>query len=156
MREHCSKASIVWDKFHIVQAFNEALNEERKKEWDKYGDPELKEDDLLAGKYRYIFLTKANNRNSQDRRHIEEVMKRNTRIAKLELIKEHFHKMFHCQDKLEAQVMMAECYEWCWQAKAFHLLKWIMSIHNREEFWNYFDHRLTSGVSEGINRAIKT
>jgi hypothetical protein len=50
VREHCSKASIVWDKFHIVQAFNEALNEERKKEWDKYGDPELKEDDLLAGK----------------------------------------------------------------------------------------------------------
>lgn len=42
--------NIVWDKFHIVQAFNEALNEERKKEWDKYGDPELKEDDLLAGR----------------------------------------------------------------------------------------------------------
>lgn len=156
VKQYCAKASLVWDKFHLVQAFNEALNEERKKEWNKYGDPEMKEDDLLAGKYRYIYLTKANNRNSKDRRHIEEVMKKNERIAKLELIKEHFHKMFHCQDKLEAQVMLAECYEWSWQAKAFHLLKWIMSIHDREEFWNYFDHRLTSGVSEGINRAIKT
>ena len=26
----------------------------------------------------------------------------------------------------------------------------------RKEFWNYFKHRLTSGVSEGVNRAIKT
>ena len=156
VKQYCPKASLVWDKFHLVQAFNEALNEERKMEWDKYGDPALKEDDLLAGKYRYIYLTKARNRNKTDQRHIEEVMKKNSRIAKLEIIKEHFHKMFDCQDKLEAQVMMAECYEWAWQAKAFHLLKWIMSVHDRNEFWNYFDHRLTSGVSEGINRAIKT
>ena len=156
VKQYCLNAALVWDKFHLVQGFNEALNEERKKEWDKYGDPALKEDDLLAGKYRYIYLTKSANRNKTDRRHIEEVMKKNERIAKMELIKEHFHKMFHCQDKLEAQVMLNECYEWAWQAKAFHLLKWIMSVREREEFWNYFDHRLTSGVSEGINRAIKT
>lgn len=156
VREYCPKASLVWDKFHLVQGFNEALNEERKKEWNKYGDPELKADDLLAGKYRYIYLTKAMNRNKTDQRHLEEVMKKNEKISKLELIKEHFHKMFHCQDKLEAQLMFSECYEWAWQAKAFHLLKWITSVRDREEFWNYFDHRLTSGVSEGINRAIKT
>lgn len=52
VREHCPEADLVWDRFHLVQSFNEALNEERKREWDKYGDPELKEDDLLAGKYR--------------------------------------------------------------------------------------------------------
>jgi transposase len=156
VRQYCANASLVWDKFHLVQAFNEALNEERKKEWDKYGEPSLKEDDLLAGKYKYIYLTKSANRSKTDRRHIEEVMKKNERIAKMELIKEHFHKMFHCQDKLEAQIMLSECYEWAWQAKAFHLLKWIMSVRERNEFWNYFEHRLTSGVSEGINRAIKT
>lgn len=156
VRQNCANAKLVWDKFHLVQDFNEALNEERKLEWDKYGDPELKEDDLLAGKYRYIYLTKASNRSKLDQRHIEEVMKKNERIAKLEIIKEHFHKMFNCQDKLEAQVMLTECYEWAWQAKAFHLLKWIMSIRDKEELWNYFEHRLTSGVSEGINRAIKT
>ena len=33
VREYCSEADLVWDKFHLVQAFNEALNEERKIEW---------------------------------------------------------------------------------------------------------------------------
>lgn len=153
---YCPGADLVWDKFHLVQNFNEALNEERKKEWDKYGDPALKDDDLLAGKYRYIFLTKAKNRNKTDTRHIDMVMKKNQRIAKLELIKEHFHKMFDQVDELSAQVMLLECLEWSMQTGSLALQKYFQALRDRKELWNYFKHRITSGVSEGINRAIKT
>ena len=118
------EADLVWDRFHLVQSFNEALNEERKKEWDKYGDPSLKEDDLLAGKYRYVYLTKAKNRNKTDQRHIDMVMKKNERIAKLEMIKEHFHKMFDQTDELTAQVMLLECLEWSMQTGSLFLQKY--------------------------------
>jgi len=156
VKQYCPNADLVWDRFHLVQNFNEALNEERKQEWDKYGDPSLKEDDLLAGKYKWVYLTKAKNRSKDDRWHIDTVMKRNDRIAKLEMIKEHFHKMFEIQDQLEAQVMLLECFEWSMQAKAWTLANYFSQLRDRNELWNYFKHRLTSGVSEGINRAIKT
>jgi transposase len=156
VREYCPTADIVWDRFHLVQNFNEALNEERKKEWDKYGDPELKEDDLLAGKYRYIYLTKAANRSEIDQRHIDMVMEKNARIAKLEMIKEHFHKMFEEADWQRAQIMLLECLEWSMQTGSLELQKYFQALRDREELWNYFKHRMTSGVSEGINRAIKT
>ena len=156
VREYCPAADLVWDRFHLVQSFNVALNEERKKEWDKYGDPSLKEDDLMAGRYRYIYLTKAKNRSKTDRLHIEMVMKKNERIAKLEMIKEHFHKMFDEQDGLGAQVMLLECLEWSMQTGSLYLQKYFQALRDRNELWNYFKHRLTSGISEGINRAIKT
>jgi transposase len=153
--QYCPQADIVWDRFHLVQSFNDALNEERKKEWDKYGDPE-KDDDLLSGKYRYLFLMKAKNRNPWDREHIEQVMKKNERIAKLEMIKEHFHLMFDAEDAQTGWVMMMECLEWSHQTRSEHLVKYFEALRDRKEFWNYFTHRLTSGVSEGVNRAIKT
>jgi transposase len=154
--EYCPNADLVWDRFHLVQSFNDALNEERKIEWDKYGDPEKKDDDLLAGKYRHIYLTKADNRSETDRRHIDMVMKKNERIAKLEMIKEHFHKIFDQPDELTAQVMLLECLEWSMQTGSLNLQKYFQALRDRKELWNYFKHRLTSGVSEGVNRAIKT
>jgi len=153
--EYCPNADLVWDRFHLVHSFNEALNEERKSEWDKYGDPE-QDDDLMSGKYRYIFLTKAKNRSEKDKWHIDQVMSRNQKIAQMEIIKEQFHKLFDVQDVNEAAEMLNHCYEWSYQAKAYRLAKYFWSLMDRKEFWNYFKHRLTSGVSEGVNRAIKT
>lgn len=152
--QYCPSADLVWDRFHLVQAFNEALNEERKSEWEKYNDPEA-DDDLLAGKYRYIFLTKADNRSKKDRWHIDEVMKRNEKIARLEIIKEHFHRAFECQSKELAQHMLTQCYDWALEIKAHRVANWLWSVFDRKELLNYFTHKLTSGVSEGINRAIK-
>lgn len=152
--QYCPQATLVWDRFHMVQKFNEALNEERKGELANI-DPEGKMGDLMNGKYRYVFLTKAHRRSKTDQRHIDSVMNLNARMAKLELIKEHFHRMFEVRDVIEAQVMLGQCYEWAFQCKAIHIVDWIWRVMNEERFWNFWKCRLTTGVSEGINRAIK-
>jgi transposase len=154
VQEHCPNATLVWDRFHLVQKFNEALNEERKQELANI-DPEGKMGDLMNGKYRYVFLTKAANRSKLDQKHIDYVMSLNERMVKLELIKEHFHRMFDVTDVIEAQVMLGQCYEWAFQCKAINIIDWIWRNMDKEQFWNYWKCRLTTGVSEGINRAIK-
>jgi len=158
VEEYCPQATIVWDRFHIVQQFNEALNEDRKHEYEEI-DPESKTAErmeaLMRGKYKYVFLTKAKNRSEADQRHIDEVMAANQKIAKLEIIKEHFHKMFDCDDEKEAQVLMAECYQWVYDAGAWNTWKWIASIRKEQKLWNYFRYKVTTGISEGINRVIK-
>lgn len=153
--EHCPNADLIWDKFHLVQGFNEALNEERRLEWEKKHDPEA-DDDLLAGKYRYIFLTKAKNRSKADQWHMKQIMGKNMKIAYLEVLKEHFHRVFDEQTEEDAMNSLCRCYEWACEIKAKYLAKYLWSLIDRKEFTNYFRHRLTSGVSEGINRAIKT
>ena len=154
VEEYCPNAIIVWDRFHIVQKFNDALNEERRAELERL-DPEGEMGDMMNGKYRYLFLTKASQRSKLDQKHINHVMELNQRMAKLEIIKEHFHRMFDQRNVIEAQEMLGHCYEWAVQIKAIHLISWIWNIIEQERFWNYWSCRLTTGVSEGINRAIK-
>lgn len=154
VKQYCPNASVVWDRFHLVQKLNEALNEERKTELENI-DTEGAMGDLMNGKYRYVFLTKAKNRRTKDQRHINEVMRLNERMAKLELIKERFHQMFDQQDTLSAQITLGECYQWAMQINANQIVNWIRSIMDDQRFWNYWEHRVTTGLSEGINRAIK-
>jgi len=152
--QYCAHASVVWDRFHIVQRFNEALNDERKAELDTI-DPEGEMGDLMNGKYRYVFLTKAKNRTGRDQKHINEVMRLNERMAKLELIKERFHQIFDLLDVQLAQIHLGECYQWAMQIGANRIVDWIRSILTDQRFWNYWEHRVSTGLSEGINRAIK-
>lgn len=158
VEEYCPQATLVWDRFHIVQQFNEALNEDRRAELENL-DPEgkMKEElgDLMNNKYRYLFLTKAKHRNEADRRHFEEVARINQKIARLEIIKEHFHKMFDCSDEKEAQIMMAEVYQWAYDAGAWNTWHWVNKIRGEQRLWNYFRFKVTTGLSEGINRVIK-
>jgi transposase len=57
---------------------------------------------------------------------------------------------------MTAQTMLYKCFIWSEQIKAKELAKYFEGIFDRKEFLNYFKHKLTSGVSEGVNRAIKT
>ena len=152
--EYCKNAVVVLDRFHLVQNFNEALNEDRKDELNNI-DPEGKMGDLMNGKYRYVFLTKAENRSKADQRHINHVTQLNKKMFQLEVIKEHFHKIFEAPTMLDARVMLAEIYQWSMDIHARGVFKWIQNILKDNRFWNYFEHRFSSGVMEGTNRAIK-
>ncbi|MGZ3634240.1 MAG: ISL3 family transposase [Parachlamydiaceae bacterium] len=155
VQQYCPNAALVWDRFHLVQNFNEALNEERKKEWDK--TKSKTDHGYLRGKYKYLYTTKANNRTQKDRELIMQVMSENKVVAQIEMIKERFHRMFdQCHTPDEAMEELCLCYEWSEMIGAEHLSKYFWSLLDRKEIKNYFLHRLTSGVSEGINRAIKT
>jgi len=153
--QYCPQADIIWDRFHLVQSFNEALNEERKKIWGKTKD--ASDHGYLRGKYKYLYTTKASNRTHQDRELIMKVIGENKVVGQLEMIKERFHRMFdHCSSPDEAMQEVVLCYEWSLMIGAKHLEKYFWRLLDRKELKSYFVHRLTSGVSEGINRAIKT
>jgi transposase len=155
VKEYCSNAVVILDRFHIIQNFNEALNEDRKDELGNI-DPEGKMGDLMNGKYRYVYLTKANRRSERDQKHIATVWNLNKKMAKLEIIKEHFHRIFDCTDVLEVQVMLAEIYQWSFDIGARNIFKWLIGLLKDERFWNYFTNKFSTGINEGINRAIKT
>lgn len=154
VNEYCKNAVVVLDRFHLVQNFNEALNEDRKDELSNM-DPEGQMGDLMNGKYRHKFLTKAQNRSKTDQKHIGYVTKLNKKMAQLEIIKEHFHKLFDAPTILDAQVMLAEIYQWSMDIHARGVFQWIRNILKDPRFWNYFENRFSSGVIEGTNRAIK-
>ncbi len=155
VREYCPRACVVWDRFHLVQRFTELINDERKAEAarvkgrEHYGS-------LLAGRNKWIFLKKAKHRSVQETQHINEVLNINSRLAKLEIIKERFYQMFDVQTEKEARLVMYEIYEWSMNINAWEIAKYLNSLAEASQFWSYFSHRYTTSVVEGINRGIKT
>ena len=154
-KNHCPNATVVWDRFHLMQNFEEAVNKQRMQLHEELeGGSDLRR--LTRGKFRFLFLKKANSRTEEERCHIEDVLKENTRFLKLELIKERMVSFFDEPSAEAARRVFDEIGDWIWQAGFGHLMDW---HRNLEKGWdtvkNYFIYRVTSALSEGINNVIK-
>lgn len=156
VKAKCKYAKIVWDRFHLMQNFEEAVNETRK---DLHN--ELKNDDPMVqftrGKYRFIFLKKAKKRSKEEEDHMQNVFKENEKFLKLELIKEKMITFFDQKNAEDAKDVLDEMTVWIWTAGFKPLKSWADSFHKGwETVKNYFDERVTSALAEGLNNVIKT
>lgn len=155
VRDYCKNATLVWDRFHLMRNFEEAVNETRKElhtELEK--GTELQR--LTRGKFRFLFLKKARDRTVEEKTHIDDVLKENELFAKLELIKERMLTFFDQLTAEKGREVFDEIGQWIWQVGFKPLMKWHTNLEKGwETLKNYFLHRVSTGISEGINRAIK-
>jgi transposase len=155
IRENVPQAVHVWDRFHLMQLFEEAVNDTRKMlhEEQEKGSPLSQ---LTRGAYRFLFVKKSSRRTPEESAHIDDVLKENQGFAKLELIKERMLTFFDSQTEAEAKVIFDQIGDWIWQCRFTPLMRW---YQNFEAGWetvkNYFRYRVTSALSEGINNVIK-
>lgn len=155
VREHCKKATLVWDKFHLLQNFEVAVNKVRM----QLHEEQIRGSDiqrLTRGRFRFLFLKRASERTLKEREHINSVLQTNERFAKLEIIKERMLIFFQEKNEASARIAWEEIGDWIWQAGFGHLMDW---YRNLDKGWdtlkNYFRYPVTTGIAEGINRVIK-
>jgi len=164
--EYCKKAAVVWDKFHILKNFEEAVNDVRKSLHGRLENksPLLK---MTRGKYRYTFLKRASNREKEEQRHIDDVVKANDDFAALELIKERMLSFFDATDETSALEVLTEVGHWIGQKQVADLLAGKTESFRALGHWwknlragwttlkNYFKFPVTSALAEGVNNVIK-
>lgn len=154
--EHCPKATIVLDKFHIIKNFEEVLNETR-----KYLHDLLPKNDPIKKKTRsslkFNFMKRADRRTDTETQSIKEVMEQNEDFMMLEIIKERMLSMYEETDATKALYIWTEIGDWVKYPKFFDLKRWYETLNSD---WkcvaNYFKYRVTTAISEGINNVIKT
>lgn len=155
VREHCPNATLVWDKFHILQNFENAVNETRKdlhEEQSKGSQMQL----MTKPQYKYLFLKKAERRTLKENEHIDYVLKNNQMFAKLEIIKERMITFFDEPTAETAREVFDDVGDWIYQSGFKPLMKWHTELERGwETLKNYFTYRVTTAVSEGINNVIK-
>lgn len=154
--EYAPKATHVWDRFHLMQVFLEAVNDTRKEIHGEQGSGSMVQE-RTRGQYRYIFLKKAGRRTPDEKRHIDEVLLENRDCSRLEVIKERMLTFFDCQTEQDAHHIWEEIGDWIWQAGFKPLMRWYGNLDPQwKRLANYFKFRVTSALSEGINNVIKT
>ena len=153
IKEQCPNAKLVFDKFHVVKKVNEALDEVRKKEFDKATDEERVE----MKRKRWVILTREHNLKTEQKEELAELMKRNDRLYKAYLLKEQILSIF--EDKISTFEKICERIN-CWFENILgnKLDEFNAVIKTMQNYMygiqNYFRYGMTNAIAEGFNTKI--
>lgn len=145
--DNLPNAQIVFDKFHLVQALNKALDEVR--------IAERKGNDLLKG-HKYTVLKKYDALSSKKKNELDYILMMYPKLGEAYRLRELFLDAFNILIPQEAKG-----YLWFWcdmamEAKIESFKKFVLLIKSH---WTgiaaYFDKGVTNGLLEGINSKIQ-
>jgi transposase len=143
---------IVYDRFHIMQHANKAVEETRRAEFYRQGQAKR---DLVKGK-RWLLLTRWVNLTSERQQKLNELFRINRRIEKAYLLKESLEGLWS-QDNEED--MRSYLYRWTrelrWQRLPALDKLALMLIDHEEGIANYYRVAVRFGVVEAINGNLR-
>src|ERR1700684_2596183 len=155
IREKCSQALHILDRFHIVAKMNLALDEVRSQEAGRMRregfDPVLK-------KSRWLLLKRLQNLSDQQLFRLSDLLRYNLKTVRAYLLKEAFQQLWDYDSPAWAGKFLDE---WCRQvmrSRIEAMKKIARSLRqHRELILNYFRAQklLSSGVVEGLNNKAK-
>jgi transposase len=155
-QEHAINAVLVYDRFHINQKLNTAIDDVRKHELRmarKNDDKELR--DLIYCGERWLLLKNGNYTKNQQLK-LDKLLSINEPIAKAKILKDEFLSIYKSNTPEEAT---AKLESWLLEADNSRLLpfKELAESFKRkfDMIINYFRKKISSAISEGINNKIK-
>jgi transposase len=150
-------ALIVYDKFHIMQKLNNAVDTVRKQELRKARTENNNElVDLISCKQRFILLKNKGNLSPRQYSYLHQLCELNEPIYKAMLLKESFLAVYSCDNETEARTVLNE---WIKEAASSTLESFIalaQSFTDKMQYiLNWFRKKISSAISEGFNNKIK-
>jgi transposase len=155
VRDHCSQALHILDRFHIVAKMNEALDDVRAAESRKMAQDGY---EPLLHKSRWCILKRKANLTSQQKFRLRDLLRYNLQTVRAYLLKEDFQRFWDYNSPTWAGRYLDF---WCQQTMRSRIgpMKKIaktLRVH-RELILNYFKAKkqFSSGVVEGLNNKVK-
>ena len=155
IREKCSEALHILDRFHIVAKMNKALDEVRAAESRRMASEGRTP---LLKKSRWLLLKREENLKTEQRFRLRDLLRYNLRTVRAYLLKEAFQQLWDYNKPAWAAKFLDE---WCRQtmrSRIEPMKKIARSLRqHRELILNYFRAQklLSSGVVEGLNNKAK-
>jgi transposase len=155
VREHCSDALHILDRFHIVAKMNKALDEVRAEESRRMQREGQKP---VLKKSRWLLLKREENLASEQRFRLRDLLRYNLKTVRAYLLKEAFQQLWDYHSTAWAAKFLDE---WCRQtmrSRIEPMKKIARSLReHRELILNYFraQKSLSSGIVEGLNNKAK-
>ena len=152
VRRHLKNATVVFDKFHVYKYLSDAIEAVRRHE-QQIADE--KTGQLIKGT-RWLWLKATRNLKRKEQYTLAEIMKLNRRLQRAYVLKEDFDAFYASANADEAATFLKGWTRRCKQSR----LDPFIALAKRITRWSegilaYFTHRITNGISEGINNLIK-
>jgi transposase len=150
------KATLVFDRFHVMKLYNEKLSDLRRDLYRQLTDSLHK--DALKG-VRWLLLKRPENLDSRrnERARLEEALRLNAPLATAYYLKEELGELWEQDDQPEA---IAFLHDWIARAETSGVRMLINFAKTlRAHAWGllaWYDHPISTGPLEGTNNKIKT
>ncbi len=141
------KAKITFDKFHVMKAMNEGVNEVRIQEQKK--NKELKNT-------KFIWITNEENLTVKQRKRLLNLQNQKLETFRAYNIKNSLRKFWECKNREEAEQYLKKWYFRATHSRLEAVIEVAKTIKNHwEGILNYFDSRITNGILEGMNSIVQ-
>jgi transposase len=152
INDYCKKAVLVLDKFHVVKALNEAVDEVRKEEWRQLQGDEKK---ALQG-LRWLLFRHSKNRTKGQTRFLNKLKASNRRIHRAWVLKDEFEAFWEYLYQGSAEKFIKG---WVTAVKRSRLKPMREFVDTLIKHWEniiaYIGTPITNAMAEGINRVIR-
>jgi transposase len=144
---------MVYDKFHVLQHANKAVDEVRRAEFFRQGG---RMRGVVKGK-RWLLLTGWMNLDSKKRQQLNQLFAINRRVMKAYLLKESLERLWTCRyEAAMLRYLQSRIDELRWQRLAPFQKLAQMLLEHLDGILNYCRTKVRFGVVEAINGNIKT
>jgi len=141
VRDHAPKAEIVYDRFHVVQLLNAAVDEVRREAMRAANDEEKRS----LKSTRWPLLKNPWNLTRREQQKLSDLQRNNRRIYRAYLLKESFQQIYDAPSAARADDLFAEWYAW---ARRSCLEPW-PSVRR------FLEVKLTNAIVEGTNSKVR-
>ena len=146
-RKHLKNASVTFDKFHIIKQLNEAIDEIRRNETAL--------NPCLKGS-RYIWLKNPQNLTVRQQNDLKTLSKENKKLAKAYQMKLTLQDIYRTVwDSKVADIAIKKWLSWATRSRLAPINKFAKMVKHYAGILQYFESKLTAGISEGINSRIQ-
>jgi len=152
IQHHCPDAQIVFDFFHVVQAFGKVIDEVRRDEYLKATEQEKK---VLKGS-RYLLLKNEENLTDDQQNQLEQVLALNEILSVLYVLKAQLKLVYYYSDRRKVKKTLDT---WCRMAETIDHPA-VRRFIGRLRFFeygilNHADYPISTSELEGANNKIK-
>lgn len=152
VRTHLPRATVVFDRFHISQHLNRAVDEVRRQTWRQMAGREKAE----FTRTRFLWLSNPENLRREERTRLSALLRLNSPIVKGYLLKEDLRRFWDYRSTAWAE---AHLRQWLWRAshsrlEPFKKLARMLRTH-LDGVLAWTGIRVTNGALEGMNNKVK-
>lgn len=152
VRAHLPKAFVVFDRFHVVQHLNRAVDEVRRQAWRN-----LRGEEKSAFKRtRWLWLKNPWNLKRQEKRRLSELCRKNSPIVRAYYLKESFQRFWDYKSEGWSAPYLKHWLWWASHCRLEPFVKFARMIRKHLDgilLWTKL--RVANGALEGMNNKVK-
>jgi transposase len=151
IEHHLPNATLVLDRFHIIKALNEAVDEVRKQRW-RIADADTRAE--LKG-LRFILLKNKKNRSQAERKFLADLERADRRIFRACTLKDELSHFWTYKHASNAEKFLKK---WCMRALLSRIEPVRRFVKTLRDHWDGVFASvsgITNAAAEGINRVLK-